>query len=973
MPRICNNCFRNIPDGNTCPYCGYNPDMDAGKYRIALRPGTVLAGRYYIGRVLGQGGFGITYVALDTQTRSRVALKEYLPTEFVFRGMDTVSLEMNSSDAEEGFEYGKRQFLDEARTLASFVGNEYIVSIHSYFEENGTAYFAMEYMDGLNLKQYMEHKGRLLEVWEANRILLPIMEALDWVHSKGIIHRDISPDNIMIKRDGNAKLIDFGAARYSTGEKSKSLDVVLKHGFAPVEQYSRRGRQGPFTDVYSMAATYYYAITGKVPPDSIDRLGEDELKKPSEFGVRIRKETEAVLMKALSVQASERYQKMSEFYTAMMATMPRPFFPEEDQEEKAHTVQKPAQKPAAIRPAAATVPAKRSSMIPFVIAALILALVVGVLAFTTDILPFRKQLGEKPEEADTQLKQEESVPTEEPANESASTPSPTAMPKPTVTPAPSASPSSASSSEELDTASIRKDSWVNILSSRITGKHPDGSIDAEIEVEYNLAGEDQAQLCLMGYFYEEDNYWYLEGSNHIINPGKGEYTFHALIPSTDWDPRLSVYIHPYPIPDTSWLPLAENYDISLQEVKAENTSGTGIPTAEKPAAEQTVLTLWCIATESDANRPAYEKAIAEFEENHPNIRIELEAFENQSYKTKIRAAMSDPETLPDIFFTWSGSFLGDFAQAGAAYCVDEAYKPFADQLPEVMLQNSTYDGHHYAVPLTMNTVVLFANMNLLAKAGWNKVPETYEELTACCDALLKKGITPFGCAGKEIWCITEYLEPIIENTIGYEAMSEIFSGKASWNNPGIADAVDTLQNMISKGYFDPNGTALSNDEVKQNFISGKTAFYQNGSWNCGEINDKVANAQVALFPVINTEKASYGQLIGGPSESLAVSAYCKDPDMAAAAAFEIGRSICRYGYLAGSGLPAWTPDYDTNGVKPLIDAVANIVASAEGMVLFGDTAMSADPANIYLDYVALVYGGEIDGAGFVEGLTNDLG
>ena len=130
--------------------------MDAGKYRIALRPGTVLAGRYYIGRVLGQGGFGITYVALDTQTRSRVALKEYLPTEFVFRGMDTVSLDMNSSDAEEGFEYGKRQFLDEARTLASFVGNEYIVSIHSYFEENGTAYFAMEYMDGLNLKQYME-------------------------------------------------------------------------------------------------------------------------------------------------------------------------------------------------------------------------------------------------------------------------------------------------------------------------------------------------------------------------------------------------------------------------------------------------------------------------------------------------------------------------------------------------------------------------------------------------------------------------------------------------------------------------------------------------------------------------------------------------------------------------------------------------------------------------------------------------
>ena len=391
------------------------------------------------------------------------------------------------------------------------------------------------------------------------------------------------------------------------------------------------------------------------------------------------------------------------------------------------------------------------------------------------------------------------------------------------------------------------------------------------------------------------------------------------------------------------------------------------------ADDQTVLTMWCIATESDANRPAYEAAIAEFEAAHPDIKIEWEAFENQSYKTKIKAAMSDPETLPDIFFTWSGAFLGDFVEAGTVYCVDDAYLPFADALPEVMLQNSSYGGHHYAIPLTFNIVALFANMDLLAEAGWDHVPETYEDLCACCDALLEKGIIPFGCAGKETWCVTEYLEPIIEKTIGYEALNAIFSGSGSWNDPAIATAVENFQDMINKGYFDPAGIALGNDEVKANFIAGKTAFYQNGTWNCGEVNDQVTNPQVALFPVMDSEKATYGQVIGGPSDSLAVSATSKNAELAAQAAFELGKAICHYGYLAGSGLPAWTPDYDTSEVKPLVSAVAEIVANSDGMVLFGDTAMSADPANTYLDYVSMVYGCEIDGAGFVEGLTADLG
>ena len=418
------------------------------------------------------------------------------------------------------------------------------------------------------------------------------------------------------------------------------------------------------------------------------------------------------------------------------------------------------------------------------------------------------------------------------------------------------------------------------------------------------------------------------------------------------------------------------------EKPAEAAPAEAAPAEAAPAEaapEQTVLKLWCIATESDANRPGYEKAIAEFEAAHPDIKIEWEAFENNSYKTKIKAAMmgGDTEDLPDIFFTWAGAFLGDFAEVGSAYCLDEAYKPFAGDLPEVMLQNSTYGGKHFGVPLTYNIVTLFANMDLLAEVGYTEIPQTYEDLTACCDALVAKGIIPFGCAGSETWCVTEYLEPIIEKTIGYEALGSIFAGQGSWNDPAIATAVDNFQGMVKKGYFDPNGMAIGNDQVKANFIDGQYAFYQNGSWNCGEIDAKETadgvNFEAALFPVMDSAKATYGQVIGGPSDTLAVCAYSKNADLAASVAFELGRSICHYCYLAGSGLPAWTPDYDTSEVKQLVSDVAAIVAKADGMVLFGDTAMSADPANTYLDYVAQVYGCELDGAGFVEGLTKDLG
>lgn len=393
---------------------------------------------------------------------------------------------------------------------------------------------------------------------------------------------------------------------------------------------------------------------------------------------------------------------------------------------------------------------------------------------------------------------------------------------------------------------------------------------------------------------------------------------------------------------------------------------------KKDSDGKTDLTMWCIATESDSNRNSYEKSIADFKKANPDINFTWEATENQAYKTKIKAAVAADE-MPDIFFTWSCAFLGDFVSAGRVYCVDDVYETYKSELPEVMMGNVKYDGKYYGVPTTMNVVGLFANMNLLKEVGYTEVPATYDELIACCDKLVAKGIIPFGCSGKETWCVTEYLESIIEKTAGATTLNEIFAGKASWKNDDVAKAVGIFQEMIDKEYFDPNGIALTNDEVKANFMAGKYAFYMNGTWNCADFHAKGLDfVKVSEFPVIDASKSKLGELIGGPSDTLAVAAGSENPEVAAKAAFELAKGICHYGYLDGCGLPAWTPDYDTSSVNPLTQSVAEICANASQYVLFGDTAMSADSAAIYLDYVGKIYSSKINGKEFVDGLAKDI-
>lgn len=314
---LCYNCFaqRESPEG-PCPYCGFDLEENAKKFPVALRAGTVLNDRYIVGRVLGQGGFGITYLAFDTQLQAKVAVKEYMPNDIATRiEGTTVSVAMETRA--EDFVYGAERFQEEARTLAKFIGHPNIAGVSSYFDENDTSYFVMDYIEGISFKNYIANAGGKVSADEALNVMIPVLRALTAVHAEGFIHRDVTPDNIYISKDGNVKLLDFGSARYSIGDKSKSLDVILKVGYAPKEQYIRRGRQGPYTDVYSCAACFYAALTGVLPPESLERLDHDELVPVSQAGIAIPDWLDRAILKGLAVQPEDRFQSAAEFLDAV--------------------------------------------------------------------------------------------------------------------------------------------------------------------------------------------------------------------------------------------------------------------------------------------------------------------------------------------------------------------------------------------------------------------------------------------------------------------------------------------------------------------------------------------------------------------------------------------------------------------------------------------------------------------------------
>jgi serine/threonine protein kinase len=309
---LCPYCF--TESSLPCPACGYSGG-EGLTFPTALPVSTVLLGRYIIGKTLGKGGFGITYLAYDSVEDKKVAVKEYFPDTLSYRNPGYTQVSTYQGEKEDSFKLGVEKFYDEAQMISRFNGKPGLIWVNRFFYENQTAYFVMEYLEGMDLKAYFKSNNGVLSERQIIAVITPLIESLIIVHGTGVLHRDISADNIYITNDGRIKLLDFGAARQVLGEATNSLSVILKQGFAPIEQYQSRGKQGPWTDVYALGATIYYCLTGKVPDAPMGRLEADHMFMPENAsdGFRI------VLQKMLAVRPGDRYQNFSELARDMTA------------------------------------------------------------------------------------------------------------------------------------------------------------------------------------------------------------------------------------------------------------------------------------------------------------------------------------------------------------------------------------------------------------------------------------------------------------------------------------------------------------------------------------------------------------------------------------------------------------------------------------------------------------------------------
>ena len=304
-----------------CEHCGFDERTRNNIHQLPL--GSILRCQYLIGRVLGQGGFGITYLAWDVDLDMPVAIKEYFPTGLVTRDI-SANTSVSSCQGEDSLSYEetKKRFLREGKALAKFSHLSHVVRILSLFRENNTAYLVMEYLQGQTLQQYLEQHGPL-SYSQVVGLLEPLMEDLQTIHKSGIIHRDISPDNIMLTRQGQVKLLDFGTVKQvedSGSGLSRSTEAILKQGFAPLEQYNTKGSMGPWTDVYALCATICYCLSKTLPPDAPERVFADA---PDRFieELPITEPQKDVLRKGMSLRPSDRTASISALLEQLKAAV----------------------------------------------------------------------------------------------------------------------------------------------------------------------------------------------------------------------------------------------------------------------------------------------------------------------------------------------------------------------------------------------------------------------------------------------------------------------------------------------------------------------------------------------------------------------------------------------------------------------------------------------------------------------------
>lgn len=309
----CPNCFYPLSGATVCASCGF----DHSTIRVpngTLSASTLLNKKYILGRALGKGGFGITYIAKDISTNRICAIKEYMPSEYALRNNGTNNVIPFADDkAKFVFEHGKEKFIEEAKTLLKLRDNPIVVDILGYFTENNTAYLVMEYLDGQDLRKMARATGGKIDLGFAKMILVTVASSLMEIHRMNILHRDLSPENIIVTSNQEVKLIDFGAARNFVSCQNKGMSILLKPGFAPPEQYNAKGIQGPWSDVYALSATFYNIVSGKPLIDALFRYRGEQQPSLFSMGCAVTKKTSDVIEKGMELDYKKRYRDFKAF------------------------------------------------------------------------------------------------------------------------------------------------------------------------------------------------------------------------------------------------------------------------------------------------------------------------------------------------------------------------------------------------------------------------------------------------------------------------------------------------------------------------------------------------------------------------------------------------------------------------------------------------------------------------------------
>ncbi len=312
--KLCMGCMEEIEDAvSRCPYCGYNEREDV-RESFYLLPGTVVSGKYIVGKAEGYGGFGITYMGWDAEAERKVVIKEYMPSDFATRAKGELGVTIYSGDAKSQFEEGLGVFLNEANQIQHVQNAKGIAKVYDCCAENDTGYVIAEYLEGESLQSILDG-GKTYPFEEAREVLLPILDGLIQVHAMGVVHYDVEPGNIFVNAVGEAKLTGFGAVKYAAASNSKSLAMMLRRGYAPEEQYrSKMEDRGPWSDVYAMGAVLYRMVTGVTPEESVERAMDDKLEEPSKMqGAWLPPSGENAIMNSLNVERKYRTPSMERF------------------------------------------------------------------------------------------------------------------------------------------------------------------------------------------------------------------------------------------------------------------------------------------------------------------------------------------------------------------------------------------------------------------------------------------------------------------------------------------------------------------------------------------------------------------------------------------------------------------------------------------------------------------------------------